>query len=166
MKRGNKITAALFFLYLAVLTWIILLKMQFSFSDLDHFRRINWIPFAGSVVTNGTIDLDEIINNLIVFIPVGGYLGMLKPGWPFWKKVCPIFGLSLVYEILQFVFAIGASDITDLLSNTLGGVVGIVFVWLISKGLKEKTNAVLTVVAAACTVLVLAFLALLLVANR
>lgn len=35
------------------------------------------------------------------------------------------FSVTLLYEVVQYIFAIGASDITDLLGNTLGGVIGI-----------------------------------------
>ena len=74
MKNEKKITVALLIVYLLILSWIILFKLQFSFSVLDHIRQINLIPFGGSVIANGKIDFDEIINNAIVFIPVGAYL--------------------------------------------------------------------------------------------
>ena len=32
--------------------------------------------------------------------------------------------MSFLYEALQYVFEIGATDITDLLMNTLGGIAG------------------------------------------
>lgn len=166
MKKEKKITFALFIIYLVVLTWIILFKMQFSFSQLDHFRSINLIPFAGSVVTNGKFDLGEMINNFIVFIPVGLYLGMLKPQLGLIKKICPVIAISFFYETLQFIFAIGASDITDIITNTLGGVIGILLVLLISKVLKEKTNRILNIIAIICTAFVLVFLALLLGLNN
>ena len=37
-NNQNKITAGLLAVYLFVLTWIILFKMQFSFQDLLHSR--------------------------------------------------------------------------------------------------------------------------------
>ena len=63
-NNQNKITAGLLVVYLFVLTWIILFKMQFSFQDLRHFtdfREINLTPFAGSVIVNNQIDFNEII---------------------------------------------------------------------------------------------------------
>ena len=63
MKNEKKITVALLIVYLLVLSWIILFKLQFSFSALDHIREINLIPFGGSVIANGKVDFDEIINN-------------------------------------------------------------------------------------------------------
>ena len=165
MKRERRITLVLFVIYLILLTWIILFKTQFSLSALGHYRSVNLIPFGASVITNGTIDLDEIVNNLIVFIPVGLYLGMLRPNWSFGKKVLPILGLSLLYELAQFLLAIGASDITDVITNTTGGIIGVLIYLLLCKLLKDKTLRVLTLLAAVATALLLGFFLLILAAN-
>lgn len=117
------------------------------------------------MVTNGAINPDEIFNNLIVFIPVGLYLSMLKPEWSFVQKVLPILGLSLFYEVVQYLFAIGASDITDLIANTAGGVVGLLLFSLFQKCLKEKTGKILNLLAVIATILLLGFFLLILVAN-
>lgn len=142
-----KLTCGLFIVYFLVLTWIILFKMQFSLNGLPHFRGLNLIPFAGSVIKNNQLDYNEIILNMMIFIPFGLYLSMLKFNWSFWKKIIPIAGVSLLFELLQFLFAIGGTDITDFISNTLGGVVGIGFYIVFSKILKEKTNKILNILA-------------------
>ena len=59
---------------------------------------------------------------------------------PFLKKFIPIFLTSLFFETVQFVFAIGASDITDLLANTLGGVIGMGVFFILSKIFKAKVS--------------------------
>lgn len=114
---------------------------------------------------NGKVDLDEILNNFIVFIPVGLYLGMLMPKSSPLRKIAPIFGLSLLYEVIQFIFAIGASDITDLIMNTLGGAAGIFLVFLFTKLLKEKTVKILNIAAVICTLAITGFMALLIGVN-
>ena len=123
MKKERKITIALLVIYLLILSWIILFKLQFSFSTLDHIRQINLIPFSDSVIANGRIDFDEIINNVIVFIPVGVYFSLLFRNKSFLKVIGSVLSISLAYETIQFIFAIGASDITDLICNTLGGLI-------------------------------------------
>ena len=171
MKNEKKITVALLIVYLLILSWIILFKLQFSFSALDHIRQINLIPFGGSVIANGKIDFDEIINNAIVFIPVGAYFSLLLPDRLFKNKsvlkaIGSVLGISFVYEIIQFIFAIGASDITDLISNTLGGIIGIALVYVLSIVLKDKTHKILNRIAIVCTVLEVAFLFMLLAVNN
>lgn len=160
----NNITAGLLVLYLVLLTWIILFKMQFSFQDLrdfTDFREINLIPFAGSVMVNHQIDFNEIILNVIAFIPFGIYLKMLKPNWSFLKQILPIAGVSLLYETLQFILAIGGSDITDLIGNTLGGVIGI-GVFIVFRNLFSlKANKILNIIASIGTICILALVLLL-----
>ena len=75
---------------------------------------------------------------MLIFIPFGIYITMLKSNWSFIKKIIPIFLTSLIVEILQYIFAVGATDITDLIGNTLGGVIGIGIFYLLIKLLKTK----------------------------
>lgn len=165
MKHKNKVTITLFGVYLMILTWIILFKMQFSISDLGHIRSVNLIPFGASVIVNGKVDFDEIIGNAIAFIPVGVYIGMLFPNWSFAKKVCPSAVLSLSYEVLQFVFGLGTSDITDLITNTLGGITGVLIFMMFSKIFGTKADKIVNVIAGVCTVLLIALMTVLIVVN-
>ncbi|MDO6851915.1 VanZ family protein [Priestia megaterium] len=144
-NNQNKITAGLFAVYLFALTWIIVFKMQFSFQGLPDFRKINLIPFAGSANVNNQIDFNEIVYNVLAFIPFGIYISMLKPNWSFLKKIAVISGVSLLFEVLQFIFAIGASDITDLIGNTLGGIIGVGVYIVFCKLFSTKTNKILNI---------------------
>jgi len=151
----GKLTFGLFIVYLFFLIWIILFKMQFSYNSLPHLRGLNLIPFACSVIKYNHLNYNEIILNVIIVIPFGLYLSMLKPDWSFWKKIIPIAGASFLFELLQFIFAIGGADITDLISNTLGGVVGIGLYIMFSKILKERTNKILSILALFGTVCII-----------
>ena len=82
------------------------------------------------------------------------------------KAIGSVLGISFIYEIIQFIFAIGASDITDLISNTLGGIIGIALVYVLSIVLKDKTHKILNRIAMVCTVLVVAILFMLLAVNN
>ncbi|MGR6342122.1 VanZ family protein [Priestia megaterium] len=144
-NNQNKITAGLFAVYLFALIWIIVFKMQFSFQGLPDFRKINLIPFADSANVNNQIYFNEIIYNVFAFIPFGIYIGMLKPSWSFLKKIAVIAGVSLLFEVLQFIFAIGASDITDLIGNTLGGIIGVGVYIVFCKLFSTKANKILNI---------------------
>lgn len=87
---------------------------------------------------------------------------MLKNKWSFIIKVIIILCFSLSFEILQFIFAIGRTDVIDLLCNTLGGIIGIGIYELSFKILKCRTNKVLNIVLLVLTVCILLFFALLL----
>ncbi|PLR66030.1 MULTISPECIES: VanZ family protein [Bacillaceae] len=144
-NNQNKITVGLLAVYLFALTWIIVFKMQFSFQGLPNFREINLIPFAGSANVNNQLDFNEIIFNVLAFIPFGIYISMLKPNWSFLKKIAVIAGVSLLFEVLQFIFAIGASDITDFMGNTLGGIIGVGVYIVFCKLFSTKANKILNV---------------------
>lgn len=163
----KKTTILLFSIYLLIITWIILFKAATSLKQLPHIRNINLIPLAGSVIVNNKIYWDEIINNAVIFIPVGIYISMLKTTWSIPRKILPILCLSLLYETLQFIFAIGATDITDVISNTLGGSIGIGIYFIFRKLFKteQRTNRVINTLASICTMLIIILLFILILFN-
>lgn len=114
----DKLTKSLLVIYLIVLGWIILLKLGVQFSYMEE-RRINLIPFA-----NGYYSMMETIMNVVIFIPMGMYAGTLFRNKLFGFKLFFFFLISLILEGLQYVFKLGAFDITDLMTNTTGGIIG------------------------------------------
>ena len=164
-NRQRNLTRILFAVYFIILVWILLFKMSFSIDELYKNRSINIIRFMGSVIVNGRIYISEIINNIVVFIPVGIYVCMLKKDWPILKKISVGFFISLGIEVLQFVLSIGATDITDLIGNTLGGILGIGVFYLFSKVLKNRTNNIINILALIVTILLVSMISILLLAN-
>jgi glycopeptide antibiotics resistance protein len=153
-KKQNTITAILCMVYLLLLMGIILFKLPFYSGPSDGIRVINLIPFQGSFDETGVLVLREIIDNVIIFVPLGIYICMIKSEWSFVKKLIPVVCLTFAFEILQFIFAMGRSDITDILGNTLGGIIGIGLYFLSSKILKNRTVKIVNTFAFALTVCV------------
>ncbi len=114
-------------LYLATLTWLVLFKLTFNVSRVlnYHHRSLNLIPFAAPKIVNGRTDFGEIILNCIFFIPFGLLLDVNFKKIGFLPKIAFILVFSVTAESIQFIFAIGASDITDVIANTLGGFLGL-----------------------------------------
>ena len=164
-KIQKNITIFLTFIYILLLIWIILFKLQINFSELSYIKNINLIPFHESMFINGHISLKEIIYNIIIFIPLGIYTNIFKSTWSFIKKVLPSLGVSLSFEILQYLFAIGASDITDVIENTLGGTIGIFIYILFHKAFKEKTITIINIIATIISILAICIIILLEVVN-
>ncbi|MDD3337730.1 MAG: VanZ family protein [Lachnospiraceae bacterium] len=164
-ESSNIFTKVLFALYLILLTWIILFKLSLSPWDLGHFRSLNLIPFGATLQINGRLGLYEIVYNVLFFVPVGIFLCMLWPEMGAWKKIFLAAGLSLLYEVLQYVLAIGASDVTDLIDNTLGGALGVLIFLGLHRLLKERTNLVINVLAAICIVVVFGFVIFIQIVN-
>ena len=165
--KSNGWTFVLFIVYLIVLTWIILFKMETDLSLLSGVkqRSINFVTFEGSLIVNGRIAVSEILMNVLAFVPFGIYIAILRPRWKFIYKVFPAVGVSFLYELLQYILAVGASDITDLIGNTLGGIIGIGLFFICSIVLGRKNVLILNILATIGTVLVVLFLGLLVVVN-
>lgn len=143
MLSSKKTTQYLFYAYLILLTWCILFKFETRLEYIGFFRNargINWIPFSEPLVVNGKIVLAEMVFNLLFFVPFGICLPMIREKWQYWKVVILGFLLSLLYESLQFALAIGMSDVTDLLLNTLGVCVGLLIYQLFLKILASQTR--------------------------
>ncbi len=122
LKTIVKISLAL---YILLITWIIVFKFRIDITSLKYIRSINLIPFK----TNGAINgMKETLVNLILFIPFGMYLEYLLKI----KKlnIIIIILTSFCYEIMQYIFHIGVSDITDIIMNTLGGIIGILLIYM------------------------------------
>lgn len=168
MKKQKIMTCFLFMIYFILLAWIILMKTEFSFETVYRMRSLNLIPLEGTAVRNNQLDYQEICLNILIFLPFGLYLSMIKPNWSFLKKLFPFFLVSFLFESLQYVLAIGATDVTDLIGNTLGGLIGILSYYLVSKGIKNelKRNHFLNLLGLVGTVLFFFIFILLLLANN
>ncbi len=151
LSSARTLTLALFVFYVGVLAWIILFKNTFSFAFLnvrinlvitDAQRSVNLVPLGGMLYLNGKPSYTEIIYNGLAFVPFGVFWGALCPKKPLWRLVLPILCTSLVFEVLQYIFALGASDVTDVMANTLGGLVGLLLFFVLRKIFREKVNGV------------------------
>ena len=140
-SKINTLTAALFIIYLIALFWIIVLKLNVHFSYMGNMRRINLIPFSESLILNGKPDFGEIILNVLIFIPTGIYAGVLFKRWVIWKKLFLFCLISLICEGIQFIMALGVFDITDIINNTLGGIIGLMMYLGIEKAFKNSVKA-------------------------
>lgn len=163
--RQKWLTALLFVIYSTVLIWIILFKMQFSLQDISTIRYVNVIPFDKPMVTNGKVNYSEMYLNALIFAPFGMYLAILKPKWSILTQLALIALVSLSFEVLQYIFMIGSSDSTDLLMNTVGGLLGIIFYKVTVTLAKTRAHSLLIGFALIGTLLFLAIATLLIMAN-
>jgi len=153
LKKRNTLTIVLLVVYLLLLTGIIIFKLPFYSPEVSEgLRVINLIPFQGSFNEEGHFLFSVVIYNVVFFIPLGVYICLLKSEWPFRKKILPIFGLTFTYEIVQFILAIGRTDITDILTNALGGIIGIGLYALLSKIFKDRTAKMVRIFAVVLTI--------------
>ncbi len=108
----------------------IYLSAMFSVVGLPDIRYIRFSPhFNFRPFLYMFSDLGNSLLNVLLFVPLGFFLPL------FWEKfhrphvtVLHGFFISLLIEILQ-IFTFRASDVNDLMTNTLGTLIG----WCIAK---------------------------------
>ena len=164
MKKKISLTHILFGVYCILLIWIILFKLSASLEDIKMMaghRVVNLIPFYYD--NEVSMHLSEVIENLLIFIPFGLYLCMLGMGLG--KSVLTGFIFSLTMELCQYAFAIGGSDITDIITNTLGTLIGATLYLVLTLIFKNKVklNKVLNILALIVTLLFTSFIILVLI---
>lgn len=137
--KSTQLTLALFGVYLISIYWIIVLKFNIGAYHDQVEERFNYIPFR-ELVRYGIFNT-EIILNVFVFIPFGLYAGVLLEQLGFFKKVLLFFSLSFLFEASQYILKVGAFDITDLITNTLGGILGVFIYQRLERALKSKFKA-------------------------
>lgn len=165
-KQNRNFTIILLCMYGLILTWIVLLKAS-PVSELRYLpceRTLNLIPFHYD--TEVGTHLEEVVLNVLVFVPLGLFLVML--GMKAWKAILIGLCLSFVFETLQFALAIGAADVTDLITNTAGTAIGACAYLPLRRVCKrtDRLNRTLNAILCSATVLFLILAAFLLIANR
>jgi len=141
IDKTNKLTNVLFIIYLIALFWIVVLKFNITFSHMENMRRINFIPFSEPLILNGKLDFGEMIMNIVIFVQLGIYAEILFKRWIIGKKLFLFFLISLICEGFQLILRVGAFDITDIINNTLGGIIGLMIYKGIEKAFKNSVKA-------------------------
>ena len=133
----------LFAVYLVILAWLILFKFSIHIASVLHYdkRSLNFVPFS-----NVSGSSRESVENVLVFIPLGLLLSVNFKRLGFWNKLLIVLSASIAAETIQYIFAIGATDITDVITNTLGGLTGTIGYDLSSKYIDQESLDKLIVV--------------------
>jgi glycopeptide antibiotics resistance protein len=96
-----------------------------------HFRFNDDAPFYSKAA------IEDMVANMIVFLAVGGTLSLV-----FEKKkaIVPFigFGMSLFFELTQFFNTIGGFAYIDLITNTLGTILGMLLAYLIMTAINKN----------------------------
>lgn len=157
---GNALNKVLlgvaFSLYLILLIWVIGLKMNAEWlpevgaelRSLSFKNRSALIPFK-TFFDEGFYFNDDYFFNVLIYIPMGLVLPFIfkKP----WASVILIVLSSVIFEISQLFTGFGGCDTTDLICNTLGGVLGMIVYYIFRKKVPDKAinviNLVVTILA-------------------
>ncbi|MFL0245612.1 VanZ family protein [Candidatus Clostridium stratigraminis] len=175
MKKRERIeTALLYGVFICYIIFLIKLLFLSRVSLLELFnsqrtldRSINIIPFHSikeyifsSSSTIKRFAFSNLVGNILIFIPLGIYLPLLKKDKRVITNLLLIFIVSLFVEIIQGLLGVGASDIDDIILNCLGGLVGILgykFLLLLLRD-EKKVRTTITILSAVIGLPALLFL--------
>ena len=132
-RKQNILHIAAVFLFCYYLFGILTVT-GIGYTGTMSFRpRISLIPFVDMI--SGPIDT---MLNVVLFVPFGFFLPLLYKKYHHIKTVILTgFLFSLSVEILQ-MFGWGATDINDLITNTIGACLGYFVYYLLSKALPNN----------------------------
>lgn len=143
----QKIINVLFWSMLIVYA-VLVLDLFFRPIDLfnpqrDPFGGFQLVPFHSIVEylkMGGGPATFNLAGNVVVFIPFGIYLYLLQTDKRVGKNLLLIAATSLAVELLQALLRVGVTDIDDVLLNTLGGFIGILFCLLLHRVCKNEVR--------------------------
>ena len=122
----------LFVAYTIFIVWYTLLKRE-----PRSFERVFKLELFWAIrewIVNPTIESKkeavQYLMNILFFIPYG----LLFPWKDNWKRVfVTALVLSVSIELSQFIFNLGWCEVDDVISNTLGAMIGWGVFWKVSK---------------------------------
>ena len=164
-KSQKNFSNIVFVIYFTLLIWLVLFKFNINFKEMSFLRSVNFIPLYYDREIGFAFHFKEVLYNILIFIPLGVCIDIYKSDWTFLKKILPCLSISLLFEIIQFVFALGASDITDIITNTTGGIIGIILCFLFKKMFPQKHITIINIFGFIVEILAILLLAILLIAN-
>ena len=101
-----RILVALFAVYLALLTWMVVFRFELPWAIAQTGRQVKLVPFVAGDGYGASAPW-EVLANLVIFVPFGLYLGVLRPSWRWWKAACAFAVASLALEGAQYALAAG-----------------------------------------------------------
>ena len=106
---------------LILLLWLTLFRSNTATREIHPIPLVNLIDLIKHNPPGVVIYL--IGGNIAWFVPIGLLLPVIWRIKPWQAILCGV-AFSLLIEIAQFAFAVGLSEIDDLLLNTLGATIG------------------------------------------
>ena len=145
MITKKRVIVSLIF-YMIVLIWIISFKMNMEqpiFECMYYFGQftlkerfmISLSTFKFEGLFN---DWKDVLVNMCFFMPLGVYCFELIKKHKFIKGLGIAILLTLLLEIVQLFTTVGYFTFSDLVSNTLGYIIGYFLYLLLNKLLKQK----------------------------
>lgn len=153
MKQAvnRKLLFCSFLCFFLILIWILSFKANKEIPISDCIIIFSKYPVEERILIGcrnlfSRIGYVDIIQNIIVFIPLGIYLPLLFKKDKFVGFILLGLILSLLIELMQAITCVGSFNLWDIFVNTCGGIFGLLIYKLLIKILSYKTINIINIV--------------------
>ena len=131
LRNKSVVKNYLFVAYTIFIVWYTLLKREPRGAERVFKPELFWaIRTWVASGYNGKEEAIQYLLNILFFIPYG----LLFPWKGNWKRVfVTALVLSVFIELSQFIFNLGWCEVDDVISNTLGAMIGWGVMWKVNK---------------------------------
>ena len=141
-KRIKNLTIIAIVLYALCLVWVITLKCNMIQPVVESRYILSKLTLGERIIRScgrfaKTTRADFLVNT-ILFLPLGLLLPFLTNRRPYISTVLIGMLVSLAFEISQILNCIGGFTYIDILSNTLGAIIGAIIHFEVKGKIKEK----------------------------
>jgi glycopeptide antibiotics resistance protein len=130
VRKNRKFVFPVFAAYIIAVLYVTL----FSRVVADEGQGINLIPFhfaywiiryaTGPAYLGVFNPILGVYLNILLFVPFGYLIKVIKPATKTWKIVLAGFGFSIGIECIQLIAKLGMFETDDLMTNTVGTYIG------------------------------------------
>ena len=132
LRNKSVVKKSLFVAYTIFIVWYTLLKREPRGAERVFKPELFWAIRAW-IVNPTVVNKEEAVQyllNILFFIPYG-FLFPRKNNWKFVFVTALV--LSVFIELSQFIFNLGWCEVDDVISNTLGAMIGWGVLWKAKK---------------------------------
>lgn len=125
---------------------LLLFLLLFKKAAVGTKESVNLVPFEtiGRYLSKNTLAhsfaVNNLLGNILIFIPFGVYITLFNRHKKIYINTCIIMLVSVLVEVLQYLFGVGIMDIDDVILNTIGGFIGIIIYKGFNLIFKENTR--------------------------
>lgn len=141
-KQGLDVflSRTLMYIYMSFVIYFTLMPIiaEIPYITSHFYKPMNLNPFEDIILSHKDA-VKQVVLNVIMTVPYGILYPITHKNkkFIFLKTVFSVFLISLFIELIQPIISERASDITDIITNTAGGIIGFL-IYLIFKPLAIK----------------------------
>ena len=127
---SRKLNKVLLQIYIVFIMYMTLMYREIGIGKLKLALFWSYKRFLSS-----TTFRIEILNNIWLFIPLGAIVYRLYPKWS--AALVPVV-ISVAVEAMQYLLSVGLCELDDVISNGMGGIVGVMVCYLVRNSLGKS----------------------------